>query len=208
MHIHLPSPLPSPHPPPLHKKNGFFVQKITYHYPPPPPPPPPPHTHTHTHTRPDHTHFLPPTHFFLIWTICQLNSVLVNFLQIDKESESKKIVCVCGGGGWRGGEYNNVQMFQMALLLFKEYKYIELFWNTCLNTEEMAQTSSIYDHFIVWPSSVSLTCSLPNMGTTSPQGKHLCKIIFKSTHKCRSYGPSKLNLWSFYNLTFKCDLDH
>ena len=25
-------------------------------------------------------------------------------------------------------------------------------------------------------------------------------------HKCRIYGPDKLNLWPFYNLTFKCDL--
>ena len=26
-------------------------------------------------------------------------------------------------------------------------------------------------------------------------------------HKCWSYGPDKLNLWPFHNLTFKCDLD-
>ena len=26
-------------------------------------------------------------------------------------------------------------------------------------------------------------------------------------HKCRSYGPDKLNLLPFYHLTFKCDLD-
>ena len=44
-------------------------------------------------------------------------------------------------------------------------------------------------------------------GTTTPQGEHLCKIIFKSTHKCRSYSPDKLNLWPFYHLTFKCDRD-
>ena len=25
-------------------------------------------------------------------------------------------------------------------------------------------------------------------------------------HKCRIYGPDKLNLWPFYHLTFKCDL--
>ena len=39
------------------------------------------------------------------------------------------------------------------------------------------------------------------------RGEHLCKIIFKSTHKCRSYGPDKLNLLPFYHLTFKSDLD-
>ena len=49
----------------------------------------------------------------------------------------------CGGGG------HNVQMFKMALLLFKEYKCAKLFRNTGLNTEEMDQTSSIYDHFII-----------------------------------------------------------
>ena len=52
-------------------------------------------------------------------------------------------------------------MFKMALLLFKEYKCAKLFWNTCLNTEEMDQTSSIYDHFITWPSRMSLTFNLP-----------------------------------------------
>ena len=26
-------------------------------------------------------------------------------------------------------------------------------------------------------------------------------------NKCTSYGPDKLNLWPFYHLTFKCDLD-
>ena len=44
-------------------------------------------------------------------------------------------------------------------------------------------------------------------GTSSHQGEQPCKIIFKSMHKCRSYGLDKLNLWPFYNLTFKCDLD-
>ena len=29
-------------------------------------------------------------------------------------------------------------------------------------------------------------------GTTTPQGKHLCKTILKSINKCRSYGPDKL----------------
>ena len=59
---------------------------------------------------------LPRRIFFLIWIICQLDSVLVNFLQIDKESKylTKSFffffffvwgggvlcVCVCGGGGW------------------------------------------------------------------------------------------------------------
>ena len=49
------------------------------------------------------------------------------------------------------------QMFQMALLLLKEDTCAKLFWNPCINVEVMAQTSSIYDHFITWPSSVTLT---------------------------------------------------
>ena len=120
-----------------------------------------------------------------------------------------------GGEGVWGGVNIIVQMFKMALLLFKEYKCAKLFWNTCINTERngpdklnlwpfyhltfkvcpgpltfpnkcfkwhyyssrrntyaklflnprinievMAPTSSIYDHFIIWPSSVTLTFNL------------------------------------------------
>ena len=39
-------------------------------------------------------------------------------------------------------------------------------------------------------------------GTTAPKGEHLYKIILKSMHKCRSYGPDNL-----IYVTFKCDLD-
>ena len=98
----------------------------------------------------------------------------MNFLQIDKESNIYFFFFFFffffwGGGGWGegsgggygGGSEHNVQMFKMALLLFKEYKCAKLFRNTCLNTEEMAQTSSINDHFIIWPSSVSLTFNFP-----------------------------------------------
>ena len=73
-------------------------------------------------------------------------------------------MCVWGGGcggGEGGASEHNVQMFQMALLLFKKHKCAKLFWNTCLNTEEIAKTSSVYDHFIICPSSVSLTFNLP-----------------------------------------------
>ena len=34
-----------------------------------------------------------------------------------------------------------------------------------------------------------------------------CQIILKSMRKCRCYGTDKLNLWHFYKLTFKCDID-
>ena len=53
------------------------------------------------------------------------------------------------------------QMFQMALLLLKENTCAKLFWNPCINVEFMALTSSIYDHFIIWSSSLTLTFNLP-----------------------------------------------
>ena len=115
--------------PPL--KKWILCQKnFTYHTPPP--------------SRPDHTH-LPhntPPIFFLIWIICQLDSVLVIFWQIDEESKLKKKSFFFflgggggGGGGGRGGGgqgcggrcLHNVQMFKMTLLLFKEYKCAKLF---------------------------------------------------------------------------------
>ena len=37
-------------------------------------------------------------------------------------------------------------------------------------------------------------------GTSTHDGKQLCKFLLKSIQNCRSYGPDK-------NLTFKCDLD-
>ena len=55
------------------------------------------------------------------------------------------------------------QLFQIpvALLLLKDNNFAILFWNPCLNIQVMARTSSIYDHFIIWPSSVTLTFNLP-----------------------------------------------
>ena len=51
--------------------------------------------------------------------------------------------------------------FKWHFILFKENNCAKLFWNTCISIEDMAQTSSIYDHFIIWPSSESLTFDLP-----------------------------------------------
>ena len=44
------------------------------------------------------------------------------------------------------------QMFQMALLLLKDNNWATLLWNPRTDVEVMAWTSSIYDHFIIWPS--------------------------------------------------------
>ena len=48
------------------------------------------------------------------------------------------------------------QMFQMTLLLLKENNWAILFWNPCINVEDVARTSSI-----IWPSVVTLIFSLP-----------------------------------------------
>ena len=58
------------------------------------------------------------------------------------------------------------------------------------------------DHFIVWFSSLTLTITWTNVSN-----EQVCQIILKSMHKCRSYGPAKLNLDQFYHFAFKCDLD-
>ena len=94
-------------------KSGSAIWNIwscTYTYPPPPflipppftPPSPPPPPPAKKKKKRSHTHLPPqPAQFFLIWIICQLDSVLVIFLQIDKES----IFFWVGRGGllWRGG---------------------------------------------------------------------------------------------------------
>ena len=52
------------------------------------------------------------------------------------------------------------QMFQTALLLFKN-TCAKLCRNPCINVKVMAQKNSIYDHFIIGPSSVTLTFNQP-----------------------------------------------
>ena len=119
MHVHLPSPSPL-HPPP--KKNCQIRDSLSIYRKIPPTRkkilcqkihlpliPLPPHS-PRPHTPPPH----PVQFFFLIWIICQLDSVLVYFLQTDKESKSKIIFFffffffffLGGGGGglWRGWE--------------------------------------------------------------------------------------------------------
>ena len=53
------------------------------------------------------------------------------------------------------------QIFQMALLLLKDNNCANFFFNPWINVQVMAWTSSIYHHFIIWPSSVTLTINLP-----------------------------------------------
>ena len=99
------------------------------------------------------------------------------------------------------------QMFQIALFLLKDNNCAKLFWNPCINVQLMARTSSIYDHFIIWPSSVTLTFNLPKqmfqmallllMATTVPNYFEVCEQMYtlwpwqiwtdpSTTHICTS----------------------
>ena len=94
--------------------------------------------------------------------------------------------------------------FQIELLLLKDNNYAKLFWNPWINVQLMAWTSSVYDHIIIY---LQPTWTMVSNRISTPQGQQLCQITLKSMHKCTSYGLHKLNLWPFYHLTFKCDLD-
>ena len=52
----------------------------------------------------------------------------------------------------------------------------------------MARTSSIYDHFDLYLTPVTLTFNLPEKnvsnGTSPPREKQLCKIILTFMHTC------------------------
>ena len=53
------------------------------------------------------------------------------------------------------------KMFQMALFLLEDNNCAKLFWNLCINVQVMARTSSIYEHFDLYLTPVTLTFNLP-----------------------------------------------
>ena len=53
------------------------------------------------------------------------------------------------------------KMFQMALFLLEDNNCANPFWNPCVNVQVMARTSSIYDHFDIYLTLVTLTFNLP-----------------------------------------------
>ena len=53
------------------------------------------------------------------------------------------------------------KMFQMALLLLEDNNCAKLVKNACINVQVMARTSSIYDHFDLYLTPVTLTFNLP-----------------------------------------------
>ena len=62
----------------------------------------------------------------------------------------------------------------------------------------MARTSSIYDHFDLYLTPVTLTFNLTEKnvsnGTSPPLGQQLCKVILKPMHKCTNCGPDTRNI--------------
>ena len=158
------------------------ICSCSYTYPPPSPPPPQKKKkkkkkifcqiriagqfiEKEPHTPPPNT----PPNFFSVQIICQLDSVLVIFFfKLTKNPAGFFVFffffCfffVGEGRLWCGGSEHNVQMFKMALLLLKENTCAKLFLNPRINVEVMAPTSSIYDHFNIWPAGVTLTFNLP-----------------------------------------------
>ena len=98
------------------------------------------------------------------------------------------------------------QMFQMALLLPKKNNYARLFWNPCINVEVMARTSSIYCHFIIWPSSGTLTFHIPEkmfqMALLLLIENNCAKLFW---NPCINVGVMAGT--SAIYLNFKCDID-
>ena len=103
------------------------------------------------------------------------------------------------------------QMFWTALLLLEDNNYAKLFWNPCINVPVMAQTSSIYDHFDLYFTPVTLTFKLREkmflMALLLFKDNNCAKLFLKSMHKCTSYSPDKLYIWPFWPLFDPCDLD-
>ena len=72
------------------------------------------------------------------------------------------------------------KMFQMALL--EDNKCAKLFWNPFINVQVMAQTSSIYDHFDIFLTPVTLTINLPEkmfqMALLLREGNNCAKLFW------------------------------
>ena len=94
----------------------------------------------------------------------------------------------------------------MALLLLEKNNYARLFWNPCINVEVIAQISSIYCHFIIWPSSVTLTFNLPE------HMFQMALLLLKKNNCAKLFWNLCINVGfmaetSSIYVTFKCDID-
>ena len=92
------------------------------------------------------------------------------------------------------------QMFQIAFLLLKKNNCAKLFWHPHTNAEILARTSWIWTilsfdlRMWPWPAAYPNKCFTWHFYSSR---KQLCQIILKSMHKCRRYGPDKINLYHF-----------
>ena len=91
------------------------------------------------------------------------------------------------------------QLFWTVLLL-EDNNYAKFFWNPCINVPVMARTSSIYYHFDLYLTPMTLTFNLREKnvsnGTSTLQDNN-CAKFFKSMNKCTIYGPDKRIIWPF-----------
>ena len=113
--------------------------------------------------------------------------------------------------------FSSEQMFQMK-------NCVKLFLNPCINVQVIVWTSLIYDHFLIWPSRVTLTFNLSEQMFQMELlllKDNNCAKLFEIHANCTPYGPDKtifdhcihawmykfncysldkLNLWPFFNL--------
>ena len=94
--------------------------------------------------------------------------------------------------------------FQMAILFLKE-NCPKLFWNRCIHVEVLAQTISIYDHFISFyeGKSVTLTFNLPEQRFQMALlllKENNCTELFWNPCINISYGPDKARWMHTYTM--------
>ena len=99
----------------------------------------------------------------------------------------------------------------MALFLPKDNNCAKLFWNPCINVQVMARKSSIYDHFDLYLTPVTLTFKLHKkmfqIALFLLEDNNCADIFLKSVNKCTIYGPDKLNICQFWPLFDPWNLD-
>ena len=86
------------------------------------------------------------------------------------------------------------QMFQMALFPLEGNNCAKLFRNPCINVQVMARTSSIYDHFDLYLTPVTLTFNLPKkmfqMALFHLRGNNCAKLYLYTEGKKTERFPS------------------
>ena len=106
------------------------------------------------------------------------------------------------------------KMFQMALLLLKENNCAKLFWNPCINVQVMAWTSSIYDHFDLYLTPVTLIFIGPEkifkMALPLLEDNNCAKLFWNpciNVQVMARISSIHVRIWLFWPLFDPCDLD-